>query len=234
MSLHWSKFMSNFDLRWPYSARAHNYLMVEGPAICDADSLPAQVNPRCYSWPPTLGPYDTPHHTCTPSPIGDLSSPSQSWTSSPSPNPQHIVKHNIFLNWKMTLDTLYHYPLGTVVEYPETSIEGSVGHLFKICWMIGLIHGWTLSIHKGKHQDGQKGELYLVWVACWSWRQEGTLSGGPLNLYVWVQYMCCPFLNHALGQGCKVCPYVDMVEAQKPHQTVTAEDLKLHHWRAGI
>jgi hypothetical protein len=41
------------------------------------------------------------------------------------------------------------------------------------------------------------------------------------------QYIFPAFLILASGQGCKVCPYADTVEAQKPHENVTREDLKL-------
>jgi hypothetical protein len=73
-------------------------------------------------------------------PLTQVRSPARSSSTSlprsrsrtPSPNAQRTTEHSIFLNRKTTLKTLYRYPLGAVVEYPETSVEGSVGHLFEV------------------------------------------------------------------------------------------------------
>jgi hypothetical protein len=43
------------------------------------------------------------------------------------------------------------------------------------------------------------------------------------NIFIFVSFSHCKS-----GQGCKVCPYVNMLEVQKPHESVTREDLKLH------
>src|ERR1700683_1434284 len=84
-------------------------------------------------------------------------------------------------------------------------------------------------MHRGSHLGGQK---------------EGTISGVTCLLIVMVrrylverctqlvctcvmQYIFPAFLILVSGQGCKVCPYADTVEAQKPHENVTREDLKL-------
>ena len=57
------------------------------------------------------------------------------------------------------------------------------------------------------------------------------MSGGSFNLYVLcTSIVICfhaDFCQCTSGQGCKVCPYVDMVKARKPHQSVTHEDIKL-------
>jgi len=42
------------------------------------------------------------------------------------------IQYNVFLNRKTTLKKLFHYPVGAFVEYPETSAEGSIGHLFDV------------------------------------------------------------------------------------------------------
>lgn len=46
------------------------------------------------------------------------------------------VKYNIKVNKCTTIQTLYEYPLGTIVEYPTTSISNNltecVGHLFQV------------------------------------------------------------------------------------------------------
>jgi len=43
-----------------------------------------------------------------------------------------IIYRNIQINRQTTLETVYYYPLNTLVEYPETSVDGSVGHVFTL------------------------------------------------------------------------------------------------------
>lgn len=56
----------------------------------------------------------------------------------PNTNPLPIVPldttvcHNIQINRQTTLETVYHYTLNTLLEYPETSTDGSVGHVFTL------------------------------------------------------------------------------------------------------
>jgi hypothetical protein len=51
---------------------------------------------------------------------------------SPTANYSSSVIYNVCLNHKTTLHTLCHYILGAIVEYPETSTEGAIGHLFEV------------------------------------------------------------------------------------------------------
>ena len=51
-------------------------------------------------------------------------------TPSPQPHLSMSIRHNVVLNRKTTLSTLYTYPLHTYLEYPETTASGVVGHLF--------------------------------------------------------------------------------------------------------
>jgi len=79
----------------------------------------------------------SPNQYCTPGNLHQLPSaqalpllsPPRSHTSSPALS---IIEHNVCLNQKTTLRFLFRYPLGTTIEYPETSAEGSVGHLFEV------------------------------------------------------------------------------------------------------
>ena len=43
-----------------------------------------------------------------------------------------IIHHNIQINRQTTLETVYYYPLNTLMEYLETSVNGSVGHVFTL------------------------------------------------------------------------------------------------------
>jgi hypothetical protein len=65
-------------------------------------------------------------------PRSQTSSPPRSQTSSPPRNPGRTTQYNVSLNRKTTLKTLYRYPPQSVVEYPETSSEGPIGHLFDL------------------------------------------------------------------------------------------------------
>jgi hypothetical protein len=96
----------------------------------EASPSPTRASTRSYSSPPASHPHGTPHHARILSPMRDSSgSPSRPVTS---PTPARTVEYNVSLNRKTTLHALYHYPLGAVVEYPETSSEGCIGHLFDV------------------------------------------------------------------------------------------------------
>ena len=45
---------------------------------------------------------------------------------------ERTCTQNIKITHKITLGDLYSYPLGAIVEYPETSCHKPVGHLFEI------------------------------------------------------------------------------------------------------
>ena len=80
-----------------------------------------RTTPRLFTPPRT-----SPSSSLTPliaSPPGPLLS------SSPLSSPS-IVRQNIYLNRKTTLVALHSHPLNTFLEYPETSADGPVGHLF--------------------------------------------------------------------------------------------------------
>ena len=99
----------------------------------EASPSPTQTHTRACSSPPLSHLHSTPHHAHILSPLREsLESPPQSLTSSPLANLQHTAEYNVSLNRKTTLKTLYHYPLGVIVEYPESSSEGCIGHLFDI------------------------------------------------------------------------------------------------------
>jgi len=91
----------------------------------------AQRNHHVQSSPPS---YPNQRNSRLPSSPQDLLvlSPHQSRTSSPAPSPLPTIERDVRLNRKTTLRTLFRYPLGTTIEYPETSSNGSVGHLFEV------------------------------------------------------------------------------------------------------
>jgi hypothetical protein len=52
---------------------------------------------------------------------------SLSWADS-----EILTRHNAQLNQQTTLETVYYYPVNTLVEYPETSVNGRIGHIFSL------------------------------------------------------------------------------------------------------
>lgn len=56
--------------------------------------------------------------------------PMSAHTAPSLPTPQLVC--NVQITPKTTLEKLYTWPAGTVLEYPETSATGSIGHLFPI------------------------------------------------------------------------------------------------------
>ena len=58
--------------------------------------------------------------------------PLRSHTTSPLLNVLPMVEHNVCLNRNTKLHLLFRYLQGTIVEYPETSTAGPVGHLFEV------------------------------------------------------------------------------------------------------
>ena len=85
------------------------------------------------SSPPLSHLHSAPCHARSLSPLRDSSElPPRSLMSSPLANLQRTAEYNISLNQKTTLKTLYHYPLGVIAEYPESSSEGCIRHLFDI------------------------------------------------------------------------------------------------------
>ena len=123
---------ANYRVTPDFDTTARNSLMAEVPSAFNADPSSIQARTRSHSSLSTCRPHTILHHARSPSPAGDSSTSSPSRSSSPLPIPRPTIQHDVFLNRKTTLNTLYHYPLGAVVEYPETSSKGSIGHLFEI------------------------------------------------------------------------------------------------------
>jgi hypothetical protein len=141
------------------------------------------------------------------------------------------VQTNIKLNRKTTLSHLYTYEdVHAYVEYPETSVDDPVGHLFRqdpdkwqdparnFAYALGFPSGRTL---KGAevtcgllHEMGNKEKLVLcteshftcVWICSHSRR----------IYFNWL----------VLGQGSKVCPYSDMELMKTAHTSASRNDLR--------
>lgn len=76
------------------------------------------------------------------------STPLRPLPQQPSPNNTLLIQHNVQINCQTTLDRVIFHPSDAIVEYPETSKHGRVGHLFTldpIQW-VNPIHNFAYSL----------------------------------------------------------------------------------------
>lgn len=108
------------------------HLTPESPVQADAAG---KTPTRSTSSPPRLRSLQapiTPRRTRSSTPI--LSSPLSVLAPPTSNDTLLATRHNVYLNRKTILQTLYHYGIGTALEYPETSesADCAIGHLFEM------------------------------------------------------------------------------------------------------
>ncbi|KAJ7661103.1 hypothetical protein B0H17DRAFT_1144805 [Mycena rosella] len=131
--------------------------------------------------------------------------------NTPPPIPGAIIRqHDVRLTSRTTLSTLYHYPLHTILEYPETNADGTIGHLFRM-----------------DPDDWQVPDLNIVY-----------LRGAPTGRMVvgkeifndvmvdarGNQVACSS--SHSTCQGVKICPYSDEDTLSEPHTRASREDVQ--------
>ncbi|KAJ7481504.1 hypothetical protein FB451DRAFT_1170708 [Mycena latifolia] len=128
----------------------------------------------------------------------------------PGPPAELTIEHNVKISSKTTLKTLYRHPPGTVVEYPTSSAEGTIRHLF--------------------HVDPQN--WYLPWVNFAYSRgspDRGTKLGETFSTPLLVDQngdeVDCQ-TRHSTCQGIKACPFGDLTELCKPHTEASREDIQ--------
>ncbi|KAJ7121386.1 hypothetical protein C8R44DRAFT_705332 [Mycena epipterygia] len=106
---------------------------------------------------------------------------------------QKVVEHNVKITRKTTVSTLYRYPQGTSVEYPETASDQPVGHLFYVNpdeWVLP----WTdFAYSRGAPDGGSK----IGSFAYCSLLVDQTGSMVPCKI------------RHATCQGIKACEMAD-------------------------
>lgn len=83
----------------------------------------------------------------------------------PSPTDPTSIDYNIQINRQTTLNILYHHPINALVEYPETSENGRVGHIFTLdpsTWINPYLNfAYSLG---GSHGSSKKGTSVAVSV----------------------------------------------------------------------
>ncbi|KAJ6467409.1 hypothetical protein C8R45DRAFT_938748 [Mycena sanguinolenta] len=153
--------------------------------------------------------------------LEEISEPAQTTPSIPRVHPvitqprcrevRRTTAHNIRITRETTLDVLYTYPVGAVVEYPEASSTGYIGHLFQI--------------------DPSKWSNPVLDVAY----SRGTPSGQtPPEKAVYTKILRSSITNkavpcirsHTTCQGSKICPYSDTQLVELPHTSASLADVK--------
>nr|GAT44274.1 predicted protein [Mycena chlorophos] len=124
------------------------------------------------------------------------------------------AEHDVYLNQKKTLSTLYRYFAGAVVEYPEsgTSTHMPVGHLFYMDpdnWMSPLDN---IAYSKGRPRGGPDAvDTNGKEIFC---RLLVDRSGNLVPCQV----------SHATCQGLKRCPRTDLALVRSPHASASYEE----------
>ncbi|KAF7354586.1 hypothetical protein MSAN_01371900 [Mycena sanguinolenta] len=119
--------------------------------------------------------------------------------------------YNVRITRETTVDVLYTYPVGAVIEYPETSLTGSIGHLFEIDpsdWSNPVLNvAYSRGAPSGQTPPGK--EVYTE-----------ILLDSITNKKV-------PCIRaHTTCKGCKICPYSDKELLELPHVSATLADVK--------
>ncbi|KDQ61844.1 hypothetical protein JAAARDRAFT_45325 [Jaapia argillacea MUCL 33604] len=124
------------------------------------------------------------------------------------------ILHRVEITRETTLDTLYTYPFGTIVEYPETSQYGYIGHLFTLD-----PNNWENPVSNFVYSEGEpKGS-----------KTSGS-KGKPLFCRLLKdedgEMVPCR-ISHSACQGLKVCPFGDLTISSSPYCRVTREDIEI-------
>ncbi|KII92936.1 hypothetical protein PLICRDRAFT_103444 [Plicaturopsis crispa FD-325 SS-3] len=120
------------------------------------------------------------------------------------------ISHNIRLNRKTLLTTLYTYPLGAYVEYPETCASDTIGHLFHLDpsdWKSPRLNmAYSMGLPGGGTKVGEEVTCVLLVD------KDGRLV--PCRERHWTCH------------GCKICPLADAETLSSPHTIATREAVK--------
>ncbi|KAF8835120.1 hypothetical protein BDN67DRAFT_491414 [Paxillus ammoniavirescens] len=122
------------------------------------------------------------------------------------------VRMSVHINRQTTLDKLYIYSSGTIVEYPETKDKGRVGHLFEMDPLQPWYNPATSFAYSLGEPKGSRGGSARA-VYC------NLLQDSEGN-----QVPCRE--SHATCQGCKACSYADQTVLSTPHHRVSRSHIQ--------
>ncbi|KAJ7032105.1 hypothetical protein C8F04DRAFT_1185343 [Mycena alexandri] len=111
---------------------------------------------------------------------------------------------NVVINRQTTLETLYEYPRGYILEYPETSSTGCIGHLFHM-----------------DPNDWQDPTLNIAYSrgGCMGAESLGETFDAQGN-----EIQC--FERHSTCEGSKICPNGNIDELSAPHTKASRADVQ--------
>ncbi|KAI0038238.1 hypothetical protein FA95DRAFT_1505941, partial [Auriscalpium vulgare] len=117
--------------------------------------------------------------------------------------------YGVYLNRKVTLEKLYRYEPDAIVEYPETSSSGYIGHLFRTDAASST--PWLDFVYSLGPPKGRSSSNKPVYVPLLRDRSGRTVPCRKL---------------HATCQGCKICPYLAEDIRQSGHTAASREELR--------
>ncbi|KAK0449904.1 hypothetical protein EV421DRAFT_1704284 [Armillaria borealis] len=122
----------------------------------------------------------------------------------------YYTEQNIRINRRTCLSRLYHYALGTLVEYPETTESDGmyIGHIFTVDPANGSSPTQDFTYSLGT----PAGKVYNV-------RCAALLDTKGHEIPCDRTYLTC--------QGVKVCPYIDLDRVSRPHTSASRKQLLL-------
>jgi hypothetical protein len=138
-------------------------------------------------------------------------------------------EYDVKLNRETTLDILYRYPADTVLEYPETSYSGFVGHLFRIDpknWINPILNVvYSRGKPAGQTVAGKEVLTEILVDAATGQKVPCVLSHTTCTLSIFPTVLITS-LNREIGQGSKACAYSDIDVLSLPHVSATRADVK--------
>ncbi|KAF9058435.1 hypothetical protein BDP27DRAFT_1241199 [Rhodocollybia butyracea] len=150
--------------------------------------------------------------------IADLLNPVS--TTPPSLNDstvERVLLHSSYqLNRKKVLPSVYRYPVGTVVEYPETMALGGIGHIFTMegdqDW---VSPSRDFAYSRGAPRGNAKGTVEVSLLV-------DSSTGIPVPC----------ISRHSTCQGVKICPISDLDEEEYHHSAASREALQIRLLRS--
>ncbi|KAJ3916503.1 hypothetical protein F5877DRAFT_46476 [Lentinula edodes] len=125
--------------------------------------------------------------------------------------PRHCLYTNYKISRKTTLSVVYRYPVGSVLEYPETGTtsEEVVGHLFELGIDNWISPGRDFAYSRGEPRGNSK---------------ECVTNSLLLDSTTGAMVPC--IVRHSTCQGVKICPFFDGDNENMTHSSATREQLR--------
>jgi hypothetical protein len=146
------------------------------------------------------------------------------------------VRTNVKLNKRTILDKVILHPPGALVEYPETSKFGRIGHIFSMDLNAAddIGSNWFNPIRNFAYSQGEpRGSSGLKIVKCALLTdvdgievdcKESHSTCELRRLFIFGNYGTLI----AIGQGSKVCSFADWARLAHPHTEASLEDISVH------